>query len=286
MKIIQSAVKANFESSGDEASLKRAVWISVIFHLILFILFAVRAALAPSQVNPFETAIRVDMVGLPDKMPAKIAPPPKESEAPKAAEAKPKPELPKPEAKPETKPELPKPAPVVLKPDSTKVNLQKTKQEQQSALKRLSAMEKLKKMSSSTASNSAKETSAADSEPNPSSSSTVVKGNEISKGSSLSGLAKLENENYVEKVRSQINSRWNLPHWLATANLTALVRLYIDERGGLIKKELIRSSKNPVFDESAMKAIESSLPLARPPSDLANRISVFGIDIEFVPPER
>jgi TonB family protein len=98
-------------------------------------------------------------------------------------------------------------------------------------------------------------------------------------------LAKVDNENYRATIKDQVTRRWNLPHWLSNASLSATVKLFIDDRGILIKKELVRPSTNAVFDESVMRAIEAASPFPRPPSGLADQIAVWGISIEFVPQE-
>ncbi len=244
----------------------RFVAISVGFHVLLFIAFAVRAFFAPSDAIPMDRAIRVDIVALPDKPAVKISP--RVEEAPPPSEAA-KPEPAKPEVKTPPKVELPKQA----EPD--KINLNKTKQDQAAALKRLSAIEKLQKAS-------AKAKTQNETAPAP---AQVMKGNEVSAGNSLSGLTKLEHENYTESVYEQVKRRWNLPQWMASASLKATVRIFVDSRGVLIKKEMIRSSQNPVFDQSVMTAIDAASPLPRPPNNLVNLISVRGIDIEFIPSE-
>jgi len=256
--------------------LERFIVVSLAFHFLLFILIAVRAYFAPSEPIPLERAIRVDIVALPEKRKSQL-PPPRPAETAKPEEKKPP--APKPvETKPdrtkpaERKPEPAKPvAKIPPKQDSTKINLEKTKQSQEAALRRLRAIEKLKSMSPSQGANQEQTASA------------LVKGNEISAGNALTGLTKIEHENYAETVHDQIKRHWNLPQWMANANMSATVRVFIDSRGGLIKKEMIRSSNNSVFDQSVMAAIDASVPLPRPPSHLVNLIAVRGIEIEFTP---
>jgi TonB family protein len=110
-----------------------------------------------------------------------------------------------------------------------------------------------------------------------------IRGNEVSAGSSLKGLARLENENYTEALLGHITRHWNLPQWMANANLTAKVQLFIDAQGKVLKKVLIHPSGNAVFDERVMQAIETATPLPKPPSDLANLVSVRGVELEFSP---
>lgn len=252
--------------------LNRFIVLSLAFHFVLFVLFAVRAYFLPSEPIPLERAIRVDMVALPDKRTSRL-PPPRPAEVPKPEQVKapePKPAEPAKTAKQEPAKPVVK---VPLKQDPTKINLNKTKQSQEAALRRLKAIEKLKNMKPAGGSTQEQKASA------------IVKGNEISAGNSLTGLTKLEHENYSETVHDQVKRHWNLPQWMANVNMSATVRVFIDANGGLIKKEMIRSSKNSVFDQSVMAAIDASVPLPRPPSHLVNLIAVRGIEIEFTPSE-
>lgn len=241
--------------------MNRFIMYSLGFHALVFIAFAVRAYFVPQEQIQFENVIHVDMVGLPDRAkPAPEAPapaPPAETKAPPA-----KPELP-----PTTKP-----AP---KNESPKVNLNKVKQSEAAALKRLEAIERLKRSMGGEKSPEKTETSAK--------SAPLVKGNEISHGSALKGIAKLNYENYQETAHAHIRKHWNLPHWMANANLSARVRVWIDAQGNVVRKEITQKSARPDFDDRALRALESATPLPRPPAELANVLAVEGMEIEFVP---
>lgn len=250
--------------------LGRAIIYSIAFHVAVVVALTVRAFFFPSEPIRMEHAIRVDIVGLPDKPIAKLPPPVEEVKPPERA----KPTLPEP--KPEVKPE-PAPKVALPKPDTPKVNLNKTKQEQQAALKRLEAIEKLQKMANNAKPSHEAPTKVAVESPQP------VRGNEVSQGSALKGLARLENENYTEALLEHITRHWNLPQWMANANLSATVQLFIDAQGNVLKKDMTRSSGNPVFDERVMRAIESSMPLPRPPGGIANLVAVRGVQLEFTP---
>lgn len=253
--------------------LNKFILASLAFHAALFVVFAVRAFFLPSAPLQLERAIRVDIVALPDKPIATLPP---------IAEA-PQPEVKQPESAPPVakvdppKPETAKPK-IPPKTEPNKINLNKTKKEQAAALKRLNAIEKLKRMAESPAPSNTKSAS-------PQKSPTAVKGNEVSAGNSLTGLSKIEHDNYTELVHDQVKRHWNLPQWMASANLSAVVRVFVNSRGSLVKKELVRSSKNSVFDQSAMTAVDAAIPLPQPPAHLVSLIEVRGIDIEFVPSE-
>lgn len=274
--------------TGDERtedSLGKTLGWSIAFHVVLFIVFAVRAVFFTSEPLVLENSIRVDIVSLPEKGAQKVLPAP-EAAVPSKPESKPEPPKPEP-VKPEpakevAKPEPPKPAPQVeiKKPDTTAVNLNKTKKDQESALKRLEALAKLEKSMKSSSSAPTTSTTKASNDTSP---TQLVKGNQVSAGSSLTGVARLEHQSYLRDAYARVKSHWNLPRWLSNANLSAKVRLHVDESGHIIKKEFTRPSGNEVFDEKVMAAIEASSPLPAPPSSLANRLSIEGLELEFTP---
>jgi outer membrane biosynthesis protein TonB len=245
--------------------LKRALGYSVVFHIALFVVFAVRAIFYPSEPLQLDNAIHVDMVSLPDKQTATLPPMPAPVVEPPKAEPKP------PEPQAETPP---KPLPVAPVPETPKVNLDKTKHSEDAALKRLAALERLEKMSAP----STQPTKAA---PSAAVQPAPIKGNQISHGSDLRGIVRLEHQSYLQSIDQQVKSHWNLPQWLANANLTARVRLYIDAHGNVTKKEFVVSSRNQVYDDHVMATIDAAVPLSPPPSDLMNMIAIDGIVLEF-----
>src|SRR5262245_14223347 len=87
--------------------LDKAAVISAVLHLAVILGFALRASLKPLEPELDQEAIRVDLVGLPDKI--KPAPLP-----PSASESKPE-TLPEPAKSEPARTEAPKP--VVIKPD-------------------------------------------------------------------------------------------------------------------------------------------------------------------------
>lgn len=266
---------------GHEESdgLSRALGYSVGFHVALLAAFAVRVVLFPSEPLEIQSAIRVDMVGLPDKGKQKALPAPSAPAKPKVAEA------PKPEPKPEpAKPEPPKPKPVeIAKPEAPKVNLDKAKHQQEAALKRLEALQKLEKMMKSDKKGSSHAAATATAEnTKPSATETaVIKGNALANGSALTGVARIDNQNYLRTINDHVKSHWNLPSWMANANFKAVVRVFVDSNGYVTKKELIRPSNNQTFDDRVMAAIENSNPFPRPPDTLVNRLAVYGMDLGF-----
>jgi colicin import membrane protein len=243
----------------------RGIGVSIAFHLVILAVLALRAVFYPSEPMQFEHAIRVDMVGLPDKR-AVLAPAPA---APAKEEAKP---AENPAEKPvEKTPDKPKEPPkLVLKTDPDKIDLKKSQKEQSNALKRLEALRKLEAHRAQVAGKAASPAKAA-----------PIRGNEVLAGTSLTGLSKIQHDGYLDQIDETIKSHWNLPRWLANVNLKAQVAIFIDANGTIVKKQIVRSSGNPVYDEKCMEAIERSSPLPPPPANLVNVFAVDGIVLGF-----
>jgi len=104
-----------------------------------------------------------------------------------------------------------------------------------------------------------------------------IKGNQISSGSQLTGLAKLQAENYIGEVEKKIRQNWVLPQWLARKNLSAQVRVRFDERGHLIAAQIVKSSGNPAFDEIVIETVQKSSPVAPPPEKFVRLFNLEGI---------
>lgn len=261
----------------EDDRLGRFVGMSVILHLVILAMLTLRAVFYPSEPLVLERAIRVDMVGLPDKQ-AKLPP---EIKAEPKPEAKPEVKVePKPQPKEVAKPEVAKPEKVVLpnkpKPesDTTKINLDKAKERQNSALKRLEAMRRLE--DEAAAAKEAKKAAAL-----ASASPGIVRGNEISPGSSLTGIAKLENDSYLTSIDKHVKQHWDVPNFLANAALSASVVIFLDERGNIVKKNMVKSSGNQIFDQTVMTALDKASPFPAPPRKLVNIFMVDGVQLGF-----
>lgn len=242
----------------------RGILISIALHFILISLLIFKAVFYPSEPLHMERAIRVDMVALPDKHMELPSQPSVQSTPAPVVQEKPQPKVePKVEPQPE-KVALPKPAP--KKPDA--INLKKTKEAQSSALKRLEALKRLQ------------------SEPKPVENTkpavtAPIKGNAISPGTSLTGLAKIEHDDYIASLDDRIKAAWNLPAWLANGNFKARVLVYLDSRGMITKTVMTQSSQNSVFNEKCMEAIQKAAPFPPPPDRLVNIFAVDGFEVGF-----
>jgi colicin import membrane protein len=103
---------------------------------------------------------------------------------------------------------------------------------------------------------------------------SVVKGNKISKGTSLSGDAREAAEaTYFDVIRDRLQENWALPVWLARQNLSAQVTIFIDGSGQVKGIRFDKSSGNAQFDDAVKKAIVDSVPFPRPPAGLADLLA-------------
>ncbi|MEM7647063.1 MAG: TonB C-terminal domain-containing protein [Pseudomonadota bacterium] len=248
--------------SSEKDSFSRFVAISVAFHVAVLVLLTVKVLFFPSQAPEHKSAVRIDVVALPEK----------QVEKPKIAKKAPMVETPKPMPMPMPKPmvakapkPMPKPKPKP-KPKKKTVHLEKkkkeTKEEQNSAIARLKALQKLKDN---------------ESKPIP----KEKKGNSISKGNALTGLEKLHHESYLDDLDQHIRSYWNLPEWLANGNFKAKVLLKINRNGGIQEKLFVLKSGNELFDSQVVSTLEKANPFPAPPSNLVDFFATKGVEIRF-----
>jgi colicin import membrane protein len=238
---------------------KTAFVISLVLHGILIAALWVDILIPSKKHKRIPPTLRVDIVGLPDKNPS--LPKTAQLEAPKEE----KKELLKSQTKENPPVEPAKPDEMVIKDSSAsrKANLKKISKRNQSALARIKALKKIQDSTSQ-------------------SNDTPIKGNILSKGTSLSGEAREAAEaHYYEIVQARLESNWALPAWLARADYSAQVRIFIDAQGNVKKTQFIRSSGNPQFDEAVRRCIQESEPLPSPPIDLRMSVWLNGIVVGF-----
>lgn len=229
---------------------RKYVLLSLALHVSVVLALTVRTFFFPSQPIEFQSALRVDLVALPDKLPAPAAAP--EMKAPE------------PTVKPESKPLKAEPDLVLnpKKPNKTDDSkLEKKQDESINRLKQLSALERLEQQAKQDAMNKPR----------------VYKGNAISKGSDLTGLSRLEHDEYVSNVEQHVRQFWALPQWLANKGLRAQVRVRFDSYGRVIAKTMVKSSGNPAFDEVVMNTVEQASPAPPPPEKFLRLLENEGI---------
>ncbi len=262
------------QDTPQDDQFKRGIGISFALHALLFSFFTLKAVFFTQESIDFTQAVRVDIVGLPDKIEEKDLKPPAPAATPAPKPALPeKPEPPPPpktEKKPEPKPEPAKPQPKI----DDAVNLEKNKAKQQSAMEKLKAMAALEKIKADVANEKKKPTP--DATPG-----SQVKGNMVSPGTSLAGLTKLQHETYGADLDRHIKQHWSLPEWLAKRDLKAQARVYIDSRGNILDRKIVKSSGNPSYDEEVLATLDKAAPFPAPPDKFQALVSVDGILIGF-----
>jgi colicin import membrane protein len=248
--------------STDDSLLKKMIILSIGVHLGLMLFFGLKAALFPKETFALDSAIRVDMVALPDKL----------SQLPeKPQPATPVAPPPKPEVKPIARVQPPPVAkPVVLKPTSKAKTLEK--------IKKLEREEREKKIldniKQEVAQEEAKNVRQAKLK-------QLLIGNAVSPGTALHGLDKSDFNEYLGELHTHVQQHWNLPEWLQNDTLKATVIVYIDFRGVVVKRILEKSSGDSRFDSYALKAVDEASPFPQPPPKFVDVVKVDGIVLGF-----
>lgn len=265
----------------QDQEFKKGLGLSAIVHISLLIFFLLKVTFFQDQVIDLSQSIRVDMVGLPDKITNNTMSPQVE----KILNDKDK-LPPKKETHVETQKPEPKPAQILpttktkpsAKADHESINLNKTKSKQKAALeklKKLSAVEKIRQEVRSEAEIKALQafTQALPKGP--------IKGRIISAGSALTGLDRLDANNYLQNLDQQIKQHWTLPQWLINKPLKAQVLVKIDSNGRLISKSIVASSRNTTYDNYCLQAVEEAAPFPNVPEKFSEKFSIEGIIIGF-----
>ncbi|MBX3041280.1 MAG: TonB family protein [Bdellovibrionaceae bacterium] len=262
---------------------KIGLMVSLLGHVSLVAFFLVRTLVF--QDAPFDSlpAIRVDMVALPDKITPQAPPAPSNPDKPEVKA----PPAPTPPPKQETAAPTPAPKPTTApaKKEADTINLNKTKADQKSAidrLKRLQALEKLENdLEKESAQNEKKRLEAMAAASRAQAGEIKLKGNQVAAGSELTGIDKLQHDEYRGVLDRHIKPFWQLPEWLARKQYTARVLIRIDAQGRLISKQLLKASGNRDFDDSVLLTIDQATPLPVPPEKFLSKVAVEGIILEF-----
>lgn len=98
----------------------------------------------------------------------------------------------------------------------------------------------------------------------------VAAGNKLSTGSALTGSGTAQGEItpfhlYISQLPDLVRVNWRLPSYLSDQDLRCRIRIYLSERGDLIKAEIHEASGNEEYDRRALEAVRQSAPF--PPLD-------------------
>lgn len=239
------------ENSVFRSSLK----LSLGAHILVLLFFTVKALVLPDDAIDYSSAIRVDIVALPDKLdPQQV-------------------ELVKPEEKAEKPIAQPQEKEVeIQKKEPDTISIKKSKSKQQEALDRLKKMSAIDRIKNEVETNNKKA--------NALEKVAQVKGNILAAGTSLSGLNKLQHDQYISDLDAKIKRNWTKPRWIKD-ELKARVRIKIDQNGNLISKVLEVSSGEPAYDDLVLETIDRSAPFPAPPEKFIDIAAVRGILIGF-----
>jgi colicin import membrane protein len=254
---------------------KTAFFISAAGHAILLSFFIVRILFFSKPLIDLSQAISVNVEdfaptrALPQKkteVPAEPAPEVKEETPPEKDITPPKETAP-PKEETKAKPEpLPKKAKTV-ETKKDEINLKKAKNRQKEAfekIKKLSALEKIKQEVAS-------ESKAA----------KAAKPRVISAGSALTGLDKIEANEYLKSLDGSIKQYWQLPQWLINKNLRAQVLVKFSTAGQLISTKILTSSGNTSYDNYCLQAINKAAPFPKVPAKFSEKFSIDGLIVGF-----
>jgi hypothetical protein len=247
---------------GDEQFGRAFKW-SLIAHGGFALFVIIQGIVFPSKPMNYIPSLRVDLVGLPDvlkKDKAKLMKIPDLSDLNKdLREAEQQAKQIKPKDAPKVDmTETADPDEMVLKP-TTKPGDRKKRM--QSALDRIKSLSKI--------SDDPQEAQA-----------VAIKGNKLSKGTSLTDGKESDEASYTDLLRDRLQENWALPVWLARQDLSAQVMIFIDAKGKLKSFKFVKTSGNAQFDEEVKRTLQQTVyPI--PPANLAGALASSGVTVGF-----
>lgn len=103
----------------------------------------------------------------------------------------------------------------------------------------------------------------------------INRGNKVSNGQALVGAGDNANltelQAYATQVSNLVRPHWKLPSYLVDKELQCRIKIYIDERGKLVRSEVFESSGEAEYDSRALKAVKQASPFPAPESLISVR---------------
>ncbi len=103
----------------------------------------------------------------------------------------------------------------------------------------------------------------------------INRGNKVSNGESLVGTGSGENltelQAYATQVSNLVRPFWKLPSYLVDKELQCRVKIFIDERGKLVRSEIFETSGESEYDSRALKAVQEASPFPAPENLILGR---------------
>lgn len=259
------------EDRNTSDKMNRYLLGSIVTHAIVFAIFFI-GDYFKSEPTVFESAVKVDLVGLPDKLPqvaSQPAPPNAQPPAPAPEKA----------SEPEPPPTPPAPSPKTEKPAVALKKEPDTKAKQKSALtklKQLNAIDKLKNLE-----DEEQKQKNAEKLDDAFKKLQQFKGNQLSSGTSTSGSSTESKQQYLGSVDQHIRAQWALPQYLRNRSLEVSIAVKINEKGDVIESVVVKPSGNDRFDQEALMAIERASPVPAPPDDFRSAAKNDGFVFRF-----
>ncbi len=272
MLTAKNSVPEPIDAEDRTKKFNEGILISVIVHSLIVIVFIIQVTFFSEPLIDLSQAVRVDMVAMPDKLAANEMP----QKIQDILNEKPiKEKMEEPVAEKIEKKAIEKPAEKValpqkkIKTDAEAINLKKIKAQQKSAL------DKLKKMSAIDKLRQEEKNEPAAKKP------VIVKGRIISAGSTLSGLDKLQSDNYLLNLDGHIKQYWSLPQWLINKSFRTRILVKFDANGNVLFKQIVQPSGEPAYDNYCMQAIDQATPFPKFIEKFSEKYSRDGVVIGF-----
>lgn len=266
-----------------EQDIKKSFMISFGVHtlLILFAALATTFLIGPGsrnlEIEIIQSSVRVDVVGMP-KFTVQELKDFQKNAAPVEAEAKEAPQV------AETKEAPPKEEVKedVVKEGDLVIEEQKKKSDFQNLLSNYSAKKVTKKEEKPAAKPTNKVISGQGSKVL---NNLILEGNKVSQGSALVGDITNETSSefsaYVQAMPEKVRVHWKLPSYLMDKNLKCRIKIYLNNKGNLIKTEVVETSGVSEFDAKALRAIQDAAPFPIPSEAVGTRLATYGIILGF-----
>lgn len=269
--------------------IRKGIIYSLVAHAILLVLFILNQFIQTSKpLIDISQAIKVDMVGLPDKkidydnaalkekpklLPIKETLPNKTKEE-KVTEKNIEKTIDKlPEKFIE---KLPEKAKNTIKTDPDSIALNKIKSKQKEAfekLKKISAIEKIKQ--------DVKQETKIENLQKALSQTAPIKGYKVSAGSALTGIDKLDANTYLQSLDMQVKKQWALPQWLMNKPFKTRIHVKFNQQGKILSNVVMLSSGNASYDNYCLQAVANAAPFPEVPEKFTDKFSIDGVVIGF-----
>jgi outer membrane biosynthesis protein TonB len=262
---------------NQRAKLRRYVKISLGLHAGLLVLMVAGKWIPLGKREMFLPSVQIDMVALPDLVKSQDRPPVDTSLPVKEAPPPPPPPAP-PEEERMAAPKPPPPA-----PDKQKELAQRkaAEREAQRALERVRTQLRRDQQETQKRTQQALNERQRDLKRFEETYRAALRGNQLNEGTSASGEMQAAMNAYFGHIREKLQSNWALPVFLQSQGLRAVVRVYIDGRGNIIRYQFTQTSGNDLFDEYVKGAVQRSTPFSPPPEEMSRGLRNAGLEVQF-----